>query len=140
MPHPKCPNCRERMSMSELGLAGVWSCIYCEGVWLNDSEVRRLLTSAEASGAAPRSLERLPCTETALTCPTCQAPSFVQVVAGSAKAHCCTNCHSLFFDKGTLPEHALSALSGVSGPEVAGKALAAAVGWLILSILPLGMP
>jgi len=133
---PKCPNCHERMSMAELGLDGVWSCIYCEGTWLSAAEVRALLAQARISGATPPSLPVSDGTEGNLVSPACKTRSLAGVEVGNYKAHCCTSCQSIFLGKGILLTLCPTVGAGASGPEVAGKAFANSVGWLILSIVP----
>jgi Zn-finger nucleic acid-binding protein len=132
---PNCPNCQERMSMAELGLDGVWSCIYCEGTWLSAPEVRALLSKASISGATPQALPASVGMLGSLVCPACETASLARVEVGNYKAHCCTSCQSIFFGKGVLLSLCPTIGAGASGPEVAGKAFANTVGWLILSIV-----
>src|SRR4051812_41291552 len=102
MPFPKCPSCHERMSMAELNLDGIWSCIYCEGTWLSAAEVRVLLAQARISAATPENLPVPVGTEGNLVCPACEARSLAELEVGIYKAHCCTSCQSMFLGKGIL--------------------------------------
>ena len=133
---PKCPNCQERMSMAELGLDGVWSCIYCEGTWLSSAEVRTLLWQATHSGAPLQARSVFVGTNANLICPACEIRSMAEVELSNYKAQCCTSCQSIFFAKDVLLNLCPTVGAGASGPEIAGKAVANAVGWLILSIVP----
>jgi len=137
MPSPRCPNCSEQMSMFELGLDGVWSCIYCEGTWLSATEVQSILSqSRPAADTRRRPQTAATEAEAGLTCPTCGTRSFVAVAVGDEKAYCCSSCQGLFLRKGVLLSLGATTSLGSSGPEIAGKAFAASVGWLILSIFP----
>jgi Zn-finger nucleic acid-binding protein len=137
---PICPSCQERMSMAELGLDGVWSCIYCEGTWLSAEEVRSLVAEAGVSEVTRPPVSASTNTEASLTCPACETNSLVAVAVGNYKAHCCTSCQSIFLAKGVLLSLCPTIGLGASGPEVAGRAFAAGVGWLILSIVPFSAP
>ena len=128
------------MSLAELGLDGVWSCLYCEGTWLTAAEVRALLAKSGALEASRPVLPATLTTEGSLVCPACTTRSLAEIAVGSYKAHCCTDCQSIFFAKDVLLSLHPVVGAGASGPEVAGKVLAETVGWLILAILPLGSP
>jgi len=126
------------MSMAELGLDGLWSCIYCEGTWLSAKQVHSLLAQPSGSRALQPRLSACRHADANLTCPECEANSLSEVAVGTYKAHCCTTCHSVFLAKGILLNLCPTAGAGASGPEVAGKAFVNAVGWLLLSIVPFG--
>jgi Zn-finger nucleic acid-binding protein len=136
---PKCPSCRERMSMAELELDGVWSCIYCEGTWLSAEEVRSLAAQAQAAEVVATSVSASSEAGVALTCPACETQSFLAVAADNYKAHCCTSCQGIFFGRGVLLHLCPSIARGQSGPEVGGKAFAGGVAWVVLSIASFGM-
>lgn len=116
---PSCPNCRERLSSAELGFNGLWSCLYCEGVWLPFAAVEALardtglnLTRYIAPDAS--SSRRQPC----LTCPKCQAQTFISLEARDVSVHSCSTCRGLF-----IPKVALNAFAGALGVKD-GSALA----------------
>jgi len=135
---PKCPSCREQMSMAELGLDGVWSCIYCEGTWLGAKEVRTLVAQAQISEATAASVSASPASRGLLTCPSCEAQSFMEVKTGNYNAHCCSSCRGIFFARGALLGLCPGIALGTSGPETAGKAFASSVAWLIVSVASFG--
>ena len=128
------------MSIAELGLDGVWSCIHCEGTWLSAEEVRSLMVQTTVSEATQPSVSASTNSEAGLTCPACETDSLAGVAVGNYKAHCCTSCQSIFLAKGVLLSLCPTLGLGTSGPEVAGRAFAAEVGWLILSIVLFGAP
>ena len=134
---PNCPNCRERMSLGEVGLDGIWSCIYCEGAWLSAPEVQRLVAPQPGAASASRASPRRVPPEAGLLCPSCEASSLVPVSIESQCVHCCTSCNGVFFGKGVLTALRPNVGSGYSGPEVVLKAVAHAASWVALSILPL---
>ena len=67
MSAPLCPSCNERMSNVERGLGGVWSCVYCEGVWL---------PAGTRSAATPQPAN-LDGTSKGMTCPNCRTKSLL---------------------------------------------------------------
>ena len=107
MPYPKCPNCRERMSFAEAGLCGVWSCLYCEGVWLPAQEVATL---ANRSGVNLQAVDwptqGAIADEEAknLLCPTCANFSFVTIQAAGGTVYSCSSCHGLFLPKSAVEQ------------------------------------
>ena len=132
MDRPLCPNCREQLSFAELGLDGVWSCIYCEGTWLSSAEVaaiceRNMVVEPNWEGLlGARRLSEKP-----LLCPTCQTCSFVTFPVNELAAHSCRECHSIYFEKGTLNSLVPTVGLGASGPEVLAKNIAAATVYLV---------
>ncbi len=118
---PSCPNCRERMSDVEQGLGGVWSCIYCEGVWLPKDEGVELPDQQAAPVVAH------------LVCPSCNATTFCSVFAATCAFHTCTRCGGTFLPKGVV--HAIS--PGSVNPSAEAKVpelmLAAIAGALFLA-------
>jgi Zn-finger nucleic acid-binding protein len=133
---PKCPNCQEHMSIAELGLDGVWSCVYCEGAWLSATEVERMLTVASKSEAMRSDTSQSGIAGNELTCPVCETASFVPVSVENQRIHCCSNCRSIFFAKGVLTHLCPTVGNGASGPEIALKAVANVASWVVLSIAP----
>lgn len=133
---PKCPNCQEHMSISELGLDGVWSCVYCEGAWLSATEVQRMLSAASKSETRRSNASQIEIAENELTCPVCETTSFVPVPVENQEVHCCSSCHSIFFAKGVLTHLCPTVGNGASGPENALKAVGNAASWVVLSTAP----
>ena len=106
MSSPLCPNCLERMSATEAGLGGVWSCLYCEATWLPAHRVSSLLGVVEASRSVPESstLAHAPSpTHGMLVCPQCHAKSFHLLTSAPSEAYLCVNCSSVFLQKGASP-------------------------------------
>jgi len=105
---PLCPNCRERMSDVERGLGGVWSCLYCEGVWLPRCGAGE---SSVAGWEAPLQVGEATATRSSanaehLYCPACEARSFETRVIEQATFFACKGCASAFLPKGLV--HALA--------------------------------
>ena len=102
-----CPNCRERLSSSEIGFGGLWSCLYCEGVWLPFQSVEAMEHSAGVNltrymaptvSAASRRSD--------LVCPTCASTAFVSLEAKKAEFASCATCRGLFIPKATFDRFA----------------------------------
>ena len=110
---PLCPNCREYMSSVEQGLGGVWSCLYCEGVWLSQDRMKALCTEPRAHPLSPR----LPGTlrdeqnNQQLLCPSCGSRAFHVSEAGQSVIHCCSGCSGLFIERGSLQAVAPEAIA-----------------------------
>jgi Zn-finger nucleic acid-binding protein len=105
MDQPLCPNCHERMSDVERGFGGVWSCLYCEGAWLPESQVRSLLASTQAILAASgeRALaQQAWSVHDSLICPSCQTKSFRSPASLAAEVQVCGTCSGVFFRRGAL--------------------------------------
>src|SRR5689334_8554736 len=105
MSQPLCPNCREGMSSAEVGLSGVWSCIYCEGVWLSRAEV---LEMVERRGIQKpldvHSIEPARLHEDAppLRCPSCEKASFASMGLADSAVFLCSTCHSMFVPRAAV--------------------------------------
>jgi ribosomal protein L37AE/L43A len=93
-----CPNCRERMSDVERGLGGLFSCLYCEGIWLPGPVVaaasdampawtERWIHSASAAGSPAETVSR---------CPNCDDETFQRQDWPTGTAFHCTCCSGLF--------------------------------------------
>jgi Zn-finger nucleic acid-binding protein len=105
MTRPLCPQCREKMSSVEIGLDGVWSCLYCEGTWLSANQVDTLIAQSGTFDGAQTWSTQYACLRDmnpALRCPSCETASFADTACGPEMASCCTGCHSLFFKAGVL--------------------------------------
>jgi Zn-finger nucleic acid-binding protein len=105
MSSPLCPNCLERMSATEAGMGGVWSCLYCEATWLPAHRVSSLLGVVEASRSVPESstLAHAPSpTHGMLVCPQCHAKSFHLLTSAPSEAYLCVTCSSVFLQRGVL--------------------------------------
>jgi Zn-finger nucleic acid-binding protein len=118
MSTPLCPNCREHMSSVELGLGGVWSCLYCEGTWLPSAKAQTLAanSTSEANVLLPvtEPLQHVVANEM-LACPACKASSLHLVALQNAEVHRCLSCEGVFFKRGVL--QALSPRSFSAGQE-----------------------
>lgn len=124
------------MSSVEHGLGGVWSCIYCEGTWLPQSQAdalsKSLATRTQHAAVAPADAS-----PGSLVCPACQSPSFEAGAFGILAIHRCMTCRSLFFKRGALAALSPQALS-VNGEAPVAAALAGILGSaLALDPLPL---
>lgn len=130
MTKPLCPQCRERMSGHEIGLQGIWSCIYCEGNWITPEQLKTVLTESN-SQSAPLNWVRPKAdgssNEQELVCPSCQSRTFSRISSGSTNVNCCKDCHGLFFDKGTLEKLAPQLLPGTSLGVLVGGAVGAEI-------------
>jgi len=126
------------MSSVERGLGGVWSCLYCEGTWLPQSQAdalsKQLISHAQDAVVATVSTS-----PDSLVCPTCQGPSFEAGAGGISGIHGCMTCSSLFLEKGVLAALSPQAFSlGAEAPLAA--ALVGILGSaLALDPLPLAL-
>ena len=119
MKNPLCPSCREPMSSVEYGLGGVWSCLYCEGVWLSQVRVKMLQTelrTLQHPSGEPQGQQ--------LLCPSCAGNEFSASRAGPGIVHCCNSCSGLFLERGCLQVVAPGAVS----PSQEAPVVAALVG------------
>lgn len=122
--------------MAELGLDGVWSCIYCEGTWLNFKEVTDLIDGSAVPVANwPVLRGHANTAPDELVCPSCDARSFVELGAATGTACCCRSCRGIFFRKGVLLSLVPSIGNGTSGPELLGKTIASVAAWLVTSVV-----
>ena len=91
------------MSSVEAGLYGVWSCVYCDGVWLPAKEMRALAAKTAvnmqaiqwpsvAGSAAP------------LQCPACEGASFAPVDVHNNCVYVCTQCQSVHLPKASVQQ------------------------------------
>jgi Zn-finger nucleic acid-binding protein len=97
------------MSTAEVGLCGVWSCIYCEGVWLPAAEVKSVAEKSRSQLSAPVLLgsnavagagESL----LALQCPECSSVVFGELRAQAVVVHACAGCCGVFLPKGAVEQ------------------------------------
>lgn len=126
MTKPLCPQCREKMSAHEIGLQGIWTCIYCEGNWITPEQLKALLASANSQSATLNwSQAKAGNGQNAqeLVCPSCQSRTFSRVSSSSTELGCCKNCHGLFFDKGALSRLLPPGLPGTSLGVLLGGAV-----------------
>jgi hypothetical protein len=95
MSRPRCPNCREALSNAERGLGGVWSCLYCEAVWLTPEQTSPipLVHSQDALSVSSG------------MCP-CGSLNFRLITLNTCKAAQCTQCLGLL-----LPPNALQSVA-----------------------------
>jgi Zn-finger nucleic acid-binding protein len=121
MKNPLCPSCREQMSSVEQGLGGVWSCLYCEGVWLSQDRVKVLDAEIQSFQHPPNEAQGRD-----LLCPSCGSTEFRGASAGPGAVHRCQGCAGLFLEKGCLQVVAPAAISASEEAPV----LAALVGAL----------
>jgi Zn-finger nucleic acid-binding protein len=114
--NPICPNCRERLSFGEIGFNGLWSCIYCEGVWLPFSTVETLARATEANltryMAPPKGDNSY---QEHLHCPKCRSNTFVPLQARGVCLSSCCSCRGLF-----VPKTAIAAFADSLGVETLG--------------------
>lgn len=130
---PSCPNCREKMSSVERGLGGVWSCLYCEGVWLQASQIQSIATCSEPAplqvkGTSER-IEPTPAEQECL-CPGCGV-SLQGALLGLTESLSCIRCHGAFFKKGAVQAHAPHLLSAAQEAPIA-QAMAGVFGMAAL--------
>ena len=94
-------------------MVGLWSCVYCEGVWLSKSDLTRRAALPRAS--APTESEKLlrHQSKLPLTCPSCLNQEFIEYRAEEhAQVHECTKCGSVF-----LPKESAARLSEALGAD-----------------------
>ena len=119
---PLCPNCRERMSDVERGLGGVWSCLYCEAVWLPN----------EATNPAAVALpDAFP--ENHLICPACESSSLHPIAQGSHLYYQCAGCSGAFLPKGVVRAVCPGRLNPAAEAHVPQVLLAAIASSLLLA-------
>ncbi len=99
MSKPLCPNCRERMSPVEAGLCGVWSCVYCEGVWLPAEEVDALASKAAMDRQAIQWPHHAEPNNENFQCPVCRAAWFARRGVKDHPVCLCTKCRGMFISK-----------------------------------------
>jgi len=151
MTKPLCPQCREKMSAHEIGLQGIWSCIYCEGNWITPEQLKALLASANSQSATltwSQARTGDSQDEQELVCPSCESRTFSRISNSSTELSCCKSCHGLFFDKGALstllppglPGTSLGALvGGAVGAEIAADAATDLVISLVAALVTGGL-
>lgn len=109
---------------------GVWSCLYCEGVWLTTEKLNSLASAcqpvSESSAVRVRGPEVEDTTQS-LICPSCEVGPLEAVNVGSANAHQCPQCRGAFFKKGVLAAYAPQVFSSDQEAPVVG-ALFGAIG------------
>lgn len=129
------------MSAAEVGLCGVWLCIYCEGVWLPAEQVSSLAQGNKSNSALlPLSLGAAPAAtqQHELQCSACRATVFTPLIAGTAVVYACSGCHSAFLPQGAVEQLAAYlpttawfsgpfGLSGYAAAELALNAVALAI-------------
>jgi ribosomal protein L37AE/L43A len=100
------------MSNVERRLGGVWSCLYCESVWLPN-----LSTDGPADVGLIRSTESGGVTETNpvsapahLVCPQCESKSFDPTSVKHLAFFSCHRCGGVFLPKGLIQSFAPGAV------------------------------
>ena len=106
---PLCPSCRERMSSVEADKVGLWSCVYCDGVWLPPGQViEKLSISQDACCASTASIMREELSDREvqpLLCPSCQSSKFAAIRMETVSVYQCHTCRAAF-----LPSSAVATL------------------------------
>lgn len=95
-----CPNCRERLSSVEEGLGGIWSCLYCEGTWLNERQLDQLM--AQHPGWKVDAAVVAGGTSSACPCASCEDSPLQALICGELAGQWCARCHGAFFGKGVV--------------------------------------
>ncbi len=134
MSTPLCPSCRESMSSVELGLGGVWSCLYCEGTWLSSAKARSLSSCSSNEGHLSQSVAEPPSNVAAsgpLACHACESVLLDLALGQNAEVHRCPRCEGVFFKRGALQSLAPSSFSGAHEAPVL-QALAGMFGSVLL--------
>jgi ribosomal protein L37AE/L43A len=91
------------MSNVERSLGGVWSCVYCEGVWLPNA--KQGIQSSAALGVEVGEAEA-----GGLVCPSCRTHSFRSLSAAVGRGFACSACSSAFLARGLVHELAPQAV------------------------------
>ena len=128
MTKPKCPNCEERLSSGEFGFEGIRMCLYCEGSWLTPGELLREMGKAPTPSTRIQWTFSPPLTSqhSHLLCPNCRTHTFQKLVSGEIESFCCSTCHGLFLEKGTITKLAPH-LKAPDGMVLAGAGAATGV-------------
>jgi Zn-finger nucleic acid-binding protein len=114
----------ERLSCVEAGMVGVWTCVYCDGAWLERTKARALLATAPAVATTAMASEDRAPDAAALVCPRCRIPALVPKMLGDCEVFVC-RCEGTF-----LPKAAVSELCNELGgrPWQLGELLLAGLG------------
>lgn len=94
------------MSSVEAGLCGVWSCLYCDGVWLPAREMRALAAKTAVN------MQAIQCPSVAgagapLQCPACEGASFASIEVHNNCVYVCTQCQSVHLPKASVQQLSL---------------------------------
>jgi hypothetical protein len=87
------------MSSVEAGQIGLWSCVYCEGVWLPQARGAALIAGQSAAIPEPPSPDQV---AEGLLCPGCEATCFRWESTRHGCMYSCTACQSLYLPKPTV--------------------------------------
>lgn len=111
MTAPLCPFCSEPMSNSEHRLGGVWSCLYCERVWLPRMQSAALGTAERIDGTC------------AVRCPDDESPLFMERHAAGWAWRRCPACAGALVEAGVVREAAPQLLRPVLGDDSPARRL-----------------
>jgi Zn-finger nucleic acid-binding protein len=118
------------MSSVEQGLGGIWSCLYCEGTWLNALQGSEVIPQ-DKSPKESDTKAVLPVPSNALLCVSCESELLLATeVTGVYR---CVACAGVFFEKGVLTELAPHVFSKDGEAPVVLALVAGALGTLLLA-------
>ena len=131
------------MSSVEANLVGVWSCLYCDGVWLPSAQAGRLISphpTAASESALAAATDHAGRAVDGLCCPACRSTHFRETGEGHHAWFACTDCSSLYLPKPTV--EALGTrlggqwhLGGLFGWLLTGRPVQAADGLITVGTL-----
>lgn len=125
------------MSAVEQGLGGLWSCLYCEGVWLPAAQAQSVLPELGGVLRAAEHGSPLQADPSVLICPSCEGRDFERLGNSPVGVVRCQGCQSVFMSKGTLMSSAPDAPKVSAEAPVWLTVLAAVGSVAVLDPLPL---
>ena len=104
-----CPKCQERLRVEPYRNKEYLICFYCEGTWVNRSELdtHLVINSLRPSQKG-----------TGLKCPCCVDKPLHHADVEGIELDYCLSCYGIFFDKGEL-EAVSPDFKNINGKEVA---------------------
>ena len=133
-----CPRCIEKLSVARYGGVKVDECLYCEGVWLPERSLVRVLAQCDGSPTLPEIQASFGATHNSGTnrhCPECVTEELTQVFVQNVELDLCKKCGGLFFDEGELKRLLPFLEKSNDGLEVAGGLAVEGAFWVIVQWL-----
>ena len=125
----KCLRCIETMEPADLAGHAAWSCIYCQGHWVEFEILQKVVDQFVPGQNIPSIGESTepgsPAPGTRI-CPSCSGLKLYSVKANDLEIDICKSCRGLFFDDGELER--------ITGelPEKSGMPL---IGWVLVAVV-----
>lgn len=102
MPAPDCPNCREPLAYEEAGQAGLWNCLYCDGIWLTWGQIVGLARTFDVKTEVrpdTATAEDCAANATQLRCATCSDATLRLFSLSQPNLANCSECGGAFLRK-----------------------------------------